>query len=331
MGKIVISFMSNEGKSQNPDNLFAILDTKTQNLERIKLSHLPNTTNFAHGMGTSYNGNYFCAGIIPIRERLASNIFTINLKTGEKKITYLFFTKAIHGMTSLAPNRLLVSSTQTDCLIELCIKNGHIITEDLYHHFLSPEDWKDLRRKFCDDINNINTNYRGPCYVDDNFHANSVFKYKGEIYGTTFKSVIGKQGEKGWGSLFNVSTGQLILNNLLQPHTAFIDSKGQICCCSSYDFTFVVKDKFIVELDGYTRGICEDQSEGGYWIGISAYRKYNAKTSKWIEHYRGDQPLKGARIQFVDYEGNIKNTVELAQYGKEIFDLLPLKKGAWNK
>lgn len=79
------------------------------------------------------------------------------------------------------------------------------------------------------------------------------------------------------------------------------------------------------------RGIYEDKEKGGYWIGISAYRKYNAKLSKWIEKYRGDQPLQGARIQFVDYEGNIGRTIELAEYGKEIFDLITLKEGEWNK
>lgn len=50
-----------------------------------------------------------------------------------------------------------------------------------------------------------------------------------------------------------------------------------------------------------------------------------------MEQFAGDKPLKGARIQFIDYDGNIKNTIELAQYGQEIFDILPLRKGEWNK
>jgi hypothetical protein len=330
MSKIVISFMSDEAKAKNPDNLFAVLDLDTHGMQWIGLRQLPNTNNFVHGMGMCYNSNYFCAGIIPIRERLASNILTINLKTGEKKISYLYFTKAIHGITTLDKDRLLVNAAQNDCIIELCLKNGHVIGEDLYHHFLKPEYWKQIRNNICN-AHNQNTNYRGPTYVDDHHHNNSIIKYKNNIFATMFRADTDRQGTDDGGLMFNLISGEIIIDNLTQPHTSFIDSQGNACVCNSSAFTFIVKNKFIAELDGYTRGIYEDQKNKGYWIGVSAYRKYNAKLSKWIEKYRGDQPLKGARLQFVSYEGNVGDTIELAPYGKEIFDLLPFKKGEWNK
>ena len=330
MSKIVISFMDQKDKPKNPDNLFGILDLDTEQLQWIGLRQLPNTDNFVHGMGMCYNDIHFCAGIIPIRERLASNLLTINMKTGEKKITYLYFTKALHGMTSLDKNRLLVNATQNDCIIELCLNKGHVVTEDLYHHFLKKEDWEKQRSEFCN-RSNESIVYRGPCYIDDHTHNNSIFKHKGNIYATMFRAEPHMQGTDGNGVMFDLISGKPIINNIDHPHTAFVDSKGNFCVCSSTHFTFIVKDKFIAELDGYTRGIYEDQKEKGYWIGVSAYRKYNAKLSRWIEKYRGDQPLKGARIQFVSYEGKIGRTIDLAQYGKEIFDLLPFKKGEWNK
>ncbi len=330
MSKIVISFMSQKGEVKDPNLLFGILDLDTEKIEWIKLSHLNNTTNFVHGMGMCYNDNYFCAAIIPIRERLTSNIFTINLETGEKKISYLYFSKAIHGMTSLDKNRLLVNATQNDCVAELCLKDGWVVTEDLYHHFLNKDYWEEIRRRCCD-LRQDQIIYRGPTYIDDNYHNNSVFKYKNSIFATMFRGLPYMQGIDGGGAMFDLRSGRTVIDGLSQPHTAFIDSYENFCCCNSSKFTFIVKDKFIAELDGYTRGVYEDQEKGGYWVGVSAYRKYNAKLSKWIEKYRGDQPLKGARIQFIDYEGNIKNTIELAEYGKEIFDLLPFKKGEWNK
>ena len=330
MSKIIISFMSQAGIARDANLLFGILDLDTEKFENIRLNHLPNTDNFCHGMGMCYNENYFCAGIIPIRERLASNLLTINLVTGEKKISYLFFTKAIHGITSLDKNRLLVNATQNDCIIEICLDNGHVVTEDLYHHFLDRVYWEEIRRRHCD-LKQESIIYRGPTYIDDNYHNNSIFKYKNAIYATMFRGKPNMQGTEGGGAMFDLRSGEPIIKNLQQPHTAFVDSKENLCCCSSSNFTFIVKDKFIVELDGYTRGIYEDKEKGGYWIGISAYRKYNAKLSKWIEKYRGDQPLQGARIQFVDYEGNIGRTIELAEYGKEIFDLITLKEGEWNK
>lgn len=322
--------MSQSDKPKNPNHLFGIFDTDTKAMQWINLAHLANTNNFVHGMGICYNNNYFCAGIIPIRERLASNIFTINLKTGEKKITYLHFTKAVHGMTSIDDNRLLVNATQTDCIVELCLKNGWIVTEDLYHHFLDKEVWEKQRLEICNKLDQP-INYRGFNYVDDHTHNNSVIKHNDNIYATLFNKKMLEQGENtSGGVMINLMTQEPIINNLKQPHTAFVDSKGDFCCCSSSEFTFVVKDKFKIELDGYTRGICEDQKRGGYWVGISAYRKYNAKLSKWIERYPGEHPLKGARIQFIDYEGNIKDTIDLTSYGKEIFDLLPFRQGKWN-
>ncbi len=330
MSKIVISFMSQKGEARNPNLLFGILNFKSQKLEPIRLDHLPNTNNFCHGMGMCYNDDYFCAAIIPIRERLTSNLLTINLKTGKKKISYLYFSKAIHGITSLDKNRLLVNATQNDCVVELCLKEGWVVTEDLYHHFLAKEYWEEIRRRCCD-LRQDQIIYRGPTYIDDNYHNNSVFKYKNSIFATMFRGLPYMQGVDGGGAMFDLRSGRTVIDGLSQPHTAFIDSRENFCCCNSSAFTFIVKDKFIVELDGYTRGIYEDQEKGGYWVGISAYRKYNAKLSKWIEKYRGDQPLKGARIQFIDYEGNIGDTIELAQYGKEIFDLLPFREGGWNK
>jgi len=329
MSKIIISFMDQKSKPKNPDNLFGILDTENEHFEWIKLSHLNNTNNFVHGMGMTYNQNYFCAGIIPIRERLTSNILTINLETGEKKITYLHFTKAIHGMTTLDNNRLLVNATQNDCVVELCLNNGWVVTEDLYHHFLSKDYWEEIRRRYCD-LRQDQIIYRGPTYVDDNYHNNSLFKFKNHIYATMFRGLPHMQGVDGGGAMFNLKNGNVIIDNLSQPHTAFVDSMKNPCVCNSSQFTFIVKGKFKIALDGYTRGIHEDKQKSGYWIGISAYRKYNAKLSKWIEKYRGDQPLKGARIQFVSYDGQIGNTIELSQYGKEIFDLLPYKNGKWN-
>ncbi len=329
MSKMIISFMDQKGEPKNPDNLFGILDTDNKHFEWIRLSHLPNTNNFVHGMGIAYNGDYFVAGIIPIRERLSSNILTINLNTGEKKITYLYFTKAIHGMTSIDENRLLVNATQNDCVVELCLSNGWVVTEDLYHHFLSTEYWEEIRRRYCD-LKQEQIIYRGPTYVDDNYHNNSLFKFKNHIYATMFRGLPHMQGVDGGGAMFNLKNGNVIIDNLSQPHTAFVDSMRNYCVCNSSQFSFIVKDKFEITLDGYTRGIYEDNQKNGYWIGISAYRKYNAKLSKWIEKYRGDQPLEGARIQFVSYDGQIGDTIELSQYGKEIFDLLPFKEGRWN-
>ena len=144
--KIVISFMDQKGVAKDPNRLFGILNTETEKLNWIQLSHLGNTQNFVHGMGMCYDRHFFHAGIIPLRERLTSNLLTINLKNGQKHISYLYFTKAIHGITRLDRNRLLVAATQNDCLVEICTnKNGHVVTEDLYHHIIEKDYWEEIR------------------------------------------------------------------------------------------------------------------------------------------------------------------------------------------
>ena len=91
--KIIISFMDQKGVAKDPNHLFGILNTETEKLNWIQLSHLGNTQNFVHGMGMCYDRHFFHAGIIPLRERLTSNLLTINLKNGQKHISYLYFTQ----------------------------------------------------------------------------------------------------------------------------------------------------------------------------------------------------------------------------------------------
>lgn len=341
--RIVISFMDNDNKPVvNPDNLFGIIDTDTEKFEWIKIGHLNPPNNFVHGMGMCYNeGRYFCAGIIPNRRRLASNLFTIDLSTGEKRISYMLFTKAIHGLKSIDNQRLLACSTQTDLIAELIIENGTVVNEDLYKHMSMPNRWEFVLNEYASRPEQP-TFYRAEKLLDDNHHVNSIEVYNGKMICTMFgyrsweketkKYILTKGNNSEFsGLLHDLKSDKILLNNLKQPHTAFINSRGAICCCNSAHFTFIVKNKFEVELDGYTRGICEDLKEKGYWVGSSSYRKRRHHDGKFVRFDKGDVPLQGARIQFVNYKGKIGRTIELKDYGQEIFDLLPeLPGGKYN-
>ena len=322
--------MSSDEKPKDSDKLFAILNTDDQNLQWIKLSQLLSTNNLVHGMGMTYNkGKYFCAGIIPSSQRLKSIILTINLETGEKKLNHLLFTKAIHGLKSIDNNRLLACSTQTDIISELIIENGNVVNEDLFKHMAMPDRWECVLNEELSKSGQ-NPYYRGDKLIDDNHHVNSIEIINNKILCTMFGYRSWEKEHKRYvnddglydGVLYDLKNCKIILNNLRQPHTAFINSRGSIGCCDSANFTFIIKNRFKVELDGYTRGICEDTKAKGYWVGISAYRKKRFHDGKWVRLYKKNKELNGARIQFVDYDGKIRKTIELEQYGEEIFDLI---------
>ena len=327
--------MGQKPEPRDPDHLFAIVDVNKEKVNFVNLKDTFKNIDVTHGMGMDYCGkNLFIAGIIPPqRLRCASFLLIIDLSTGQRHIHNLNFVKAIHGLRTIDNCRLLVNSTQTDILSDITMYQGHL-NEDIFFDFRCNRDLENLATCFLQD--KLNTpNWRGIA-LDDSYHVNGVAISGNNIYVTMFGAFDKKHyGKEYKGILYNITYGDVIIDNLRQPHTPYIDSKGYVCCADSANFSFVrsIGPNRIqrVELDGYTRGICEDPARKGYWVGISAYRKYSKTKNKWVEQYKGDAPLKGARIQFVDYDNKTRRTIDLAKYGiMEIFDIVPCLNGRWN-
>jgi hypothetical protein len=285
-------------------------------------------------MGMCYNKNYFCAGIVPLRSRLTSYLLLLDLNTGRKVILRLFFTKGIHSLVSLDDFRLLAASTQTEMLSEITFnENLELVYEDLFFAFHTDDIYKRILKKSTS--KQKRPSYREDTKIDNFSHTNGLFFDGKNIYCTQFVSTNEKYSGKDSGVMLKLpldSEENPILSNLYHPHTPYIDSKGNYLVCESGRFKLInitTGNSFLC--NGYTRGICEEKGKG-YWVGISRYRKYSKTNHRWLIKTRKDIPeIQGAVIQFVDYDFKETFTIDLSQYGQEIFDLIPWKDGVWNE
>jgi hypothetical protein len=71
-----------------------------------------------------------------------------------------------------------------------------------------------------------------------------------------------------------------------------------------------------VKLKGFTRGLCEDKWKGGYWVGMSYHRKFNTD-------------INGATLQFVSYDMQAEDPIDLSTLGREVYDIIEFKKGRY--
>jgi hypothetical protein len=334
MDKLIISTMGQKPEPRNPNHLFAIVDVKKREVDFINLEDSFKNIDVTHGMGMNYCGkNLFIAGIIPPqRLRCASFLLIIDLLSGQRHVHNLNFVKAVHGLCAIDNCRLIVNSTQTDILADISIYREHL-NEDIFYDFRNERNLENVFTCFMQE--NQDKPYWRVSALDDAYHINGVTVSRNKIYVTMFNAFDKKnRGKNHKGILYNITDSKLILNDLNQPHTPYIDSKGYVCCADSGNFSFVrsfgPERIYRVQLDGYTRGICEDPARKGFWVGISAYRKYSKTQNRWVEQYKGDTPLKGAKIQFVNQNNEVKDTIDLAKYGiMEIFDILPCLDGQW--
>jgi hypothetical protein len=334
MEKVVISIMGQSPEPRDPNQLFAIVDLNKSRIEFINLEKTLKYAEVTHGMGMCYCDDLFVAGIIPPqRLRCASFLLLINLSNGERYLHNLNLTKAVHGICAIDNCRLIANSTQNDILSDISMHKGHL-NEDVFYDFKPNRNLENLFN--CFKTENCNIAGWRVSELDDKYHINGIYFHKNNVYLTMFNAIdSGKYGEEFKGVLYDLNRDKIVLNNLKQPHTPYVSQWGNLCCADSGNFRFVHGDtrgKFTyVDLDGYTRGICEDPARKGFWVGISAYRKFSKTQNKWIELHKDNIPLEGARLQFVSYKNEVKQTIDLAPFGiKEIFDILPFKTGKWN-
>jgi len=118
------------------------------------------------------------------------------------------------------------------------------------------------------------------------------------------------------GAVYNL-TNQKLLRYTSQPHSFIINQFNEKVFCESGTFKLInITTGKETQCDGFTRGLYEDKKRGGYWVGLSYHRVFSHK-------------LKGATLQFVSYDMKLEETIDLSLTGKEIFDIIPFKKGAW--
>ena len=345
--QLLLSITTKPETKTDLNDLFYVFDTdKKQIIHKLKFkAQVRKGANAHRATGMCYYENFWYSGIFCPKHRVGSKLLIVDLNNGNQTITDLSLTKAIHSITPLCKckiyNMILACSTQNDCISVITTHGTRVITEDIFFDYLSYDKRLEL-------------DWSKEYIWDDLLHANNVYVNKGNIYACMFYDFsicneelrLRKEGHQrkrkrlalsieeqaaqmdkrrnDWrthkeemkGAVYDL-TNQKLLKHISQPHSLIINQFGEKIFCESGTFKLINIDKNQeTQCAGFTRGLYEDKKRGGYWVGLSHHRIFSYQ-------------LKGATLQFVSYDMKLKKTVDLSSIGKEIFDIIPFKKGVW--
>jgi len=158
----------------------------------------------------------------------------------------------------------------------------------------------------------------------DNWHINSICNINNKLIITCF----GLKNNKSWknaknGQVINISDNTILKNNLFQPHTSYLSNSNKLMYCESGTNTVFIGEKEKISLEGYTRGITEDNEN--YYIGLSGRRLQSRSKGTLNTGETTNKNESNSGITIVDKNKlEIKENIVLSQYGIEIFDLVVL-------
>lgn len=120
---------------------------------------------------------------------------------------------------------------------------------------------------------------------EDSSHINSVAVYKGRLIASAFGNFKlhreYKNGTQGLGRVFDVRTGETLIEGLSQPHSLTVENNYLYLCSSEENTLHVYKDQTLIKsvlIPGYARGVAV--GEDYIYVGISLSRNVNSDISK---------------------------------------------------
>jgi hypothetical protein len=340
--KLLLSITTKTEGSVDLNKMFVVYDTELKSYKFLKFNNdLRVSANSNRGMGMCYFENFWYAGIFCVEHRVGSRLLIVDLSTGEQSLHKLSLTKAIHSVRPYGKcgqyNMILACSTQNDCISIITTHNNNIITEDIFFDYLSK------KRRLAND-------WSKEYVFDDLLHANDCLFHEGDFYACMFhdyklydeaaEQYIAnrerfkkrtKEEKEQWfknqrrldwrkdvakkfGAVYDLTRNKLLYKTV-QPHTLIIDQFKNRVFCESYTYKLInITQNKETQCKGFTRGLCEDTERGGYWVGSSYHRVFSSL-------------IPGAVIQFVNYNMEVEETIDLSKLGLEIYDIIPYKEG----
>jgi hypothetical protein len=336
--KLLISITTKAEGVSDINKMFVEFDTDTHSFDYLTFNEdIQENANANRGMGMCYLDGFWCAGIFCVEHRVGSKLLLYNMETGEHKLNTLMLTKAIHSVRPWGKcgpyNMYLACSTQNDLITIVTTYETNVITEDVFFDYLPQSERIELdwgKEYVYDDLLHAND-----CYIDPNGDVLACMFYN-------FKDISGIDGKlktrdlidvpirkedvdiekvksywrnnKGTsGAVWNLTRNACIADNLSQPHSITMNQFGNIVFCESGNYRLVHgAEETQAQCRGFTRGLCEDTDRGGYWVGLSYHRVFS-------------DILPGAGLEFVDYNMNVIEYIDLSHIGKEIYDVIPYK------
>jgi hypothetical protein len=158
----------------------------------------------------------------------------------------------------------------------------------------------------------------------DETHVNSVCSLGGEVYVSSF----GEKPGNAWtscqtGQIINISTGEIVCDNLQHPHTLatwagdvyWLESKTGLL----HRYTPGGKHQALLHLDGYVRGLAFDADF--IYVGASAARRYSRSLGTANKLASGNPDDFCCWIYRVSQKTGAVERRNLTTYGSEIYDL----------
>ena len=165
-----------------------------------------------------------------------------------------------------------------------------------------------------------------PSYEYDYVHINSILSYDNEIYITAFgQRTKGDQwDETQKGLVMNITTNQVCLDQLSQPHSLFL-YKNQICLCNSLKSEIIeINGNKIVQLQtGYIRGAIYDSNLDKMIYVINSRRKLKKTNFLHLRGRVGDKYNQNQQTTLVLHgcDDNSTEKIPISDFGDEVYDI----------
>jgi GT2 family glycosyltransferase len=200
----------------------------------------------------------------------------------------------------VAEDRLYVVSTGTDEVISLRVRDGGVLSEEV---FWRPEPGASRA---------------------DLHHLNGICVWDGEWFVCGF----GKRPDRRWNSardgfIINITRNEKVVGGIEQPHSLCV-LDGGLAYCESQKMTVCLDGTRTQRVPGYSRGLC--RVGGKLFVGTSVGRQVSKSTGTLQNPAEGVEP--GGRCAVVRIAAETlehESTRGLGMCAQEVYDLLPVE------
>jgi hypothetical protein len=160
--------------------------------------------------------------------------------------------------------------------------------------------------------------------LQDDIHLNSLCVHDGQLHASAFGHKAGQLWSSArQGYVFNVATGEQVINNIWHPHSSFSHAGKVYCCDSSNQQIISAGHTLLKDLPGYSRGLFINDEI--IICGSSLGRLVSHSTGVRISN-KSDQGTLGGQCGLTVHFRNSKQQrfVDLSDMATEVFEVLPL-------
>jgi hypothetical protein len=261
--------------------------------------------NFVSDIGGGVSGICNIPGFIAIcTQSVAPAIVILNHNTLD--VVFVFELKHVKDPHSMVFNKgyLYIASTGTNEIYRIKVNGCKLKNEERF--------WQ----------------YPDVKYDIDEVHLNGITISNDRIIATAF----GKKNNSSWdanGLVFYPDTGEVLMENLSQPHTPLCKDKlfvftesviGKVYILEQKDnFSWCIKINF--SISGYTRGIIIYDND--LYIGISSLRKVSKSRGLILSNKKEIIRTSILRVNIKD--PTIRKTYDISAFSNEIYDIIPIE------